>query len=142
MPSPVLISCAFVALTGEHPWVAGAASVAYITGNIVLNGIIQRRIAERHDLGLLIDTARVGVSIPLLPPLAWAAGPGTAAWIIAVPAIIALPFLQETRRAVPFSLALTAVVLLAWQRLEPAWEVLAAPAIVLFATAAVWSYKP
>jgi signal transduction histidine kinase/DNA-binding NarL/FixJ family response regulator len=137
MPLPVAATCAYVVISGEHRPISAGFALAFIAANIVLNSVIKSRVSRGVGAAHLIDTVRAIVSLLLLPPLVWAAGPTTPAWLVAIPALVAIPFLLQLHFAVFAEAALIVLVMASWQRLSSVTEEWGAPALAMAAVATV-----
>jgi len=133
MPLPVAATCAYAAVFGEHELLAGGLAVVFIAINIALNSAIERRLRRGVSPGRLLDVGRAGISMAFLPPIAWASGPDAEAWLVALPALVAMPYLLQLRQALVASISLALLILLAWQRLSPPSGVWLEPALAMSA---------
>jgi len=137
MPLPVVLTCAYVVAGSAHPWLAAIVSVLFVAGNIALNVIIKRRIERGEEPGRALDGARAGLSLLLLPPLAWLGGPTTEAWVVALPAIVAVPYLLSFGAALAAEVALIVLVLGAWQHMAGPTMAWLVPGLAMLAVAMV-----
>lgn len=136
MPIPMVVLCAFAVVTAEFQGFAAAAAAIFVTTNIAMNEV-KRRLHGGRELGLLIDRGRGVVSLLCLPVLAWAAGPETPAWVVALPPLIAIPFLQRRRGATLILATLVTLVLLGWTRFTPSVSMVLGPLLGMLALGGV-----
>ena len=137
MPAPVALTCAFVCIVSPRPVLSIALSVAFIAGNIALNGNIQRRLTAGDDVGHLLGPTRGALSLVAIPLLVWSGGPSPGTWLPALPALLALPFLLATTPAAIASGALIALVAGARLLVGADWLTIGIETLGLVAAAAV-----
>ncbi|MCX4244738.1 response regulator [Paraliomyxa miuraensis] len=92
--------------TAEDRSLAGLVGGAYFVLNAATAIVIHRKLARGPLLDVLRGPTRPLISLLLLPPLVWLAGPRFPGWIIALPTLLAFPFISRFRGAVLASVTL------------------------------------
>ena len=94
MPIPVTLTMAFAIYSAENRTLAGVFGASIFILNLALNLIIGHVLATGKRPSLLLGPARSFLAVVFLPPLVWSSyAPGSIpSWIVAFPALFALPF--------------------------------------------------
>ena len=92
MPPPVVMTVALVVATAERQALAAVVGGVFVATNVALNVTIAKLLAAGRHPRFLLGPGRSLVTALLLPPLVWAGGGASPAWLVTIPALFALPF--------------------------------------------------
>lgn len=110
MPMPVMVTCGYVCVVAESPWLPLAITVAYVVGNISVRTYVWRLLDAGKEPTKIVGMARGLISLVMIPPLAYLAGLAPGGWAPTVPALLALPFVLSVSAAILASATLVGLV--------------------------------
>ncbi|MEZ4433085.1 MAG: ATP-binding protein [bacterium] len=110
MPMPVIVTCGYVCVVAESPWLPLAITVAYVVGNISVRTYVWRQLDAGRVPGKVVGMARGLISLVMIPPIVYLAGLASGGWAPTVPALLALPFVLSVSAAISASMTLLALV--------------------------------
>lgn len=110
MPMPVIVTCGYVCVVAESPWLPLAVMIAYLFGNVLLRNHIWRQLDAGRQPGKAVGMARGLLSLVMVPPLVYLAGLAPGGWAPTLPALLALPFVLSATASIMSLVVLVSLV--------------------------------